>query len=152
MNRNPTPVIAQGCFPTRSAALNASARTLAIEFQRRGLSCNLLRILRHRRTDPHGTHRCGHRCVDLNYLTRRRVTRRLTYQFEFLRFLRRFRVDALLVHHATALILCGIPARLARVRRVVMVEHGLHQLRDRPDYRRSATRYLPLRGCDYRRG
>lgn len=141
MNRNPTPVIAQGLFSYQIGGSERVGADLAIEFKRRGF-----RVICFAFYDTDGPIRkeliaAGIECVDLDYQTRRRVTRRLTYQFEFLRFLLRNRVDVLLVHHATALILCGIPARLARVSRVVMIEHGLHQLRDRPDYRRSAIRY-----------
>ncbi len=141
MNRNLTPVIAQGLFSYQIGGSERVGADLAIEFKRRGN-----RVICFAFYDTDGPIRtkltaAGIECVDLDYQTRKRFTRRLTYQFEFLRFLLRYRVDALLVHHATALILCGIPARIARVRRVVMVEHGLHQLRDRPDYRRSAARY-----------
>ena len=141
MNRNPTPVIAQGLFSYQIGGSERVGADLAIEFKRRGF-----RVICFAFYDTDGPIReelnaAGIECVDLNYKTRQRLTRRLTFQIEFLRFLLRFRVDALLVHHATALILCGIPAGLARVRRVAMIEHGLHQLRDRPDYRRSATRY-----------
>ena len=141
MNRNPAPVIAQGLFSYQIGGSERVGADLAIEFKRRGF-----RVICFAFYDTDGPIRAelsaaGIECVDLDYQTRQRFTRRLTYQFEFLRFLLHFRVDALLVHHATALILCGIPARIARVRRVVMIEHALHQLRDRPDYRRSATRY-----------
>ena len=141
MNRNPAPVIAQGLFSYQIGGSERVGADLALEFKRRGF-----RVICFAFYDTDGPIRselnaAGIECVDLNYQTRQRFTRRLTYQIEFLRFLLRFRVDALLVHHATALILCGIPAHIARVRRVVMVEHGLHQLRDRPDYRRSAARY-----------
>ena len=144
MNRNPTPVIAQGLGSYQIGGSERIGADLAIEFRRRGF-----RVICFAFYDTDGPIRteliaAGIECVDLDYRTRQRVIRRLTYQFEFLQFLRRFRVDALLVHHATALILCGIPARIARVRRVVMVEHGLLYLRDRPKYRRSAIRYCPV--------
>jgi glycosyltransferase involved in cell wall biosynthesis len=39
------------------------------------------------------------------------------------------------------MILCGIPARLAGIDRVVMTEHGLQALLERPDARRLTVRY-----------
>ncbi len=85
--------------------------------------------------------RAGVRCLDMNYERLGGWSKRIAYQHQFLRMLRRERISALHVHHATALILGGIPARLAKVRRVVMTEHGLYQLKERPSYRRSAARY-----------
>jgi glycosyltransferase involved in cell wall biosynthesis len=79
--------------------------------------------------------------LDLNYKGSRNPLRRIIYQIRFWRMLRRQRVEALHVHHATALILSGIPAWLAGVKKVVMTEHGLHQLQERPKYRKSAARY-----------
>ncbi len=83
----------------------------------------------------------GIRCLDMNYERQRGISRRIRYQWQIARMLRRERAAALHVHHATALILCGIPAWFARIGRVVMSEHGLHQLRERPRYRRSAKWY-----------
>jgi len=37
--------------------------------------------------------------------------------------------------------LCGLAGRAAGLKKVVMTEHGLHQLQERPKYRRSAARY-----------
>src|SRR5262249_37185381 len=75
-----------------------------------------------------------------NYSLRPRLVRRITYQWEFARFLRRYDVSALHIHHATALTLCGIAARMARVPHVVMTEHALHQLKERANYRAQARR------------
>lgn len=83
----------------------------------------------------------GIQCVDLNYQTRPRGIRRLSYQWELWRFLRRNRVDALHVHHATSLILSAIPAVLARVPRIVMTEHSLEALQQRPKYRKQSQFY-----------
>jgi glycosyltransferase involved in cell wall biosynthesis len=55
--------------------------------------------------------------------------------------LRRERVRALHVHHHGAMILCGIPARLAGISRIVMTEHGLQALMERPQARRLTVRY-----------
>ena len=50
----------------------------------------------------------------MNYENFKGVAKRLTYQWRFLRMLRERTVCALHVHHATALILSGIPAALAQ--------------------------------------
>jgi len=55
--------------------------------------------------------------------------------------LRREQVRALHVHHHGALIHCGIPARLAGISRVVMTEHGLQALIQRPQARRLTRFY-----------
>jgi glycosyltransferase involved in cell wall biosynthesis len=82
----------------------------------------------------------GIECVDLNYLTRTPIVRRVTYQLELYRFFRRRRVRALHVHHALALTLGGIAARCAGIRNVVMTEHAIFQLEEQPRYRRSSAR------------
>jgi glycosyltransferase involved in cell wall biosynthesis len=69
------------------------------------------------------------------------VLRRARYLWTCWRMLRKERIHALHVHHAGALLLCGIPAKLARLNRTVMTEHGLDQLREQPRYRRSAAHY-----------
>ena len=83
----------------------------------------------------------GIRCLDMNYQKYKGAFRRFLYQWEFWRMLRRERIRALHVHHHGALILCGIPARLAKVARVVMTEHGLQALIERPQARRFTMRY-----------
>jgi glycosyltransferase involved in cell wall biosynthesis len=115
---------------------------LAIEFRRRGYEVVCFAFY-----DSDGPLRpelaaAGIECVDLNYEARKNPLRRLTYQAEFFRFLKTYSIDSLVVHHATALILCGLASRFARVRRTVMIEHAIHQLRERPKYRRSAMRYM----------
>jgi glycosyltransferase involved in cell wall biosynthesis len=136
-----TPVIAEGLFSYQIGGSERVAVDLALEFSRRGY-----RVVCFAFYDSDGPMRAeltraGIRCLDMNYERFRAVSRRITYQWRFWQMLRRERVSALHVHHATALILCGIPARLAHVDRVVMTEHGLHQLKERPSYRRSAARY-----------
>jgi glycosyltransferase involved in cell wall biosynthesis len=136
-----TPVIAEGLFSYQIGGSERVGVDLALEFRRRGY-----RVVCFAFYDSDGPMRVeleksGVRCLDMNYEKLSGVLRRVIYQWRFWRMLRRERVCALHVHHATALILCGIPARLARVNRVVMTEHGLHQLKERPSYRRSAARY-----------
>lgn len=134
-------LIAQGLFSYQIGGSERVGAELAMEFRRRGHQVICFAFY-----DTDGPIRreleaAGIECVDLNYETRLSPLRRLTYPVEMYRFLRKRKVDALLVHHATALILCGPAARLAGTPRVVMTEHAIHQLRERPDYRRSAIRY-----------
>jgi glycosyltransferase involved in cell wall biosynthesis len=135
------PVIAEGLFSYQIGGSERVGVDLAKEFSRRGYS-----VLCFAFYDSAGPMRSeleasGIRCLDLNYEKFGGVGKRITYQLRFLQMLRDEGVSALHVHHATALILCGIPAALAAVRRVVMTEHGLYQLKERPKYRRSAARY-----------
>lgn len=82
----------------------------------------------------------GVECVDLDYLARPAVARRVTYPFELYRFFRSRRVRALHVQHAMALTLCGPAAHYAGIERVVMTEHDIFQLEEQPKYRRRAAR------------
>lgn len=135
------PLVAHGLFSYQIGGSERVGADLAIEFKRRGYEVVCFALY-----DTDGPIRSeleanGIRCLDLNYETRRPPWRRITYQLEFFRFLKSQRIDSLVVHHATALVLCGIPAWFAKVRRVVMIEHAIHQLRERPRYLRSAMRY-----------
>jgi glycosyltransferase involved in cell wall biosynthesis len=138
------PVIAEGLFSYQIGGSERVGVDLALEFSRRGYQ-----VLCFAFYDSDGPMRAeleeaGIRCRDMNYEKLRGISRRIVYQWRFLQMLRAERVSALHVHHATALILCGIPAALASTRRVVMTEHGLYQLQERADYRRSAARYCRL--------
>ena len=138
------PVIAQGLFSYQIGGSERVGADIAIGLQKRGYELVCFACY-----DSSGPIRdelidAGIRCVDLNYEKYHGPLRRLTYAADVYGFLRRNRVDSLIVHHATALIIGGIAARLARVRRVMMVEHAIHQLRERPDYRRSAIKYCKL--------
>lgn len=75
-------------------------------------------------------------CVDLNYERTTGWLRYPRYLWRTWRVLRAARVRALHLHHHGALILCGPPARCAGIRRVVMTEHGLQALQERPWARR----------------
>ena len=134
-------IVAHGLFSFQIGGSERVGADLALELARRGHETHCFAFY-----DTDGPMRAelesaGIHCLDLDYKTRPRLTRRFSYQLEFYRFLRRHSIDALVVHHATALILCGLPTVFARTPHVVMIEHGIHQLRDRPDYRRSARRY-----------
>ena len=136
-----TSVIAEGLFSYQIGGSERVGVDLALEFARRGYEVVCFAFY-----DSDGPMRAelekaGIRCLDMNYEKFRGISRRVTYQWQFLRMLRAERVSALHVHHATALILGGIPARLAQVARIVMTEHGLYQLQERRSYRRSAARY-----------
>jgi glycosyltransferase involved in cell wall biosynthesis len=135
------PVIAEGLFSYQIGGSERVGVDLALEFSRRGYEVVCFAFY-----DSDGPMRAqleqaGIRCLDMNYQNYGRLTRRVTYQLNFWRMLRAQRVQALHVHHATALILCGMPARMAAIPRVVMTEHGLYQLQERPKYRASAARY-----------
>ena len=80
-------------------------------------------------------------CLDLNYLRGPRGIRRLTYQARLTLLLRRRGVTAMHVHHTTALYLCGIPARVAGVHRLLMTEHAIHDMEGDPSYERGARFY-----------
>jgi L-malate glycosyltransferase len=76
----------------------------------------------------------GLECHDLQYTSRNRLLRRVSYPLEFARFLKRERAAALHMHYGTSLIVAGRAARRAGVARVLMTEHALHQYQSRPDY------------------
>jgi glycosyltransferase involved in cell wall biosynthesis len=135
------PVIAEGLFSYQFGGSERVGVDLALEFKRRGYL-----VLCFAFHDSHGPMRAelenaGVRCLDMNYEKCEGVLRRVIYLGKFWRMLRRERIRALHVHHHGALILCGIAARLAGVDRVVMTEHGLQALRERPQARRLTVRY-----------
>lgn len=139
--KDDAPLIAEGLVSYQIGGSERIGVDVAKELRRRGY-----RVLCFSFYDSNGPMRAeleqaGIRCLDVNYQTYRGWYKRVTYQWRLTRILRAERVQALHVHHATALILCGIPARLAGVKRLVMSEHGLHQLKDNRRYRRSAAFY-----------
>ena len=138
------PLIAEGLYSYQIGGSERVGVDLATEFARRGYRVMCLAFY-----DSEGPMRtlaesAGIRCLDFNYLKRRWGIRRLTYQVALWNLFRRERVHALHVHHATALILSGLPAWAAGVDRVVMTEHALHQFIAEPSYRSAATRYCRL--------
>jgi glycosyltransferase involved in cell wall biosynthesis len=137
------PTIAEGLFTYRIGGSERVGVDLAVEFKRRGYQVVCFAF--HDSDGPMRAEleRFGIRCVDMNYdkFTGIGILRRAHYLWTCWRMLRRERIRALHVHHAGSLILCGIPARLARVKRIVMTEHGLDQLKEQPRYRRSAAYY-----------
>jgi glycosyltransferase involved in cell wall biosynthesis len=135
------PVIAEGLFSYQFGGSERVGVDLALEFKRRGY-----RVVCFAFQDSDGPMRAeleqaGIRCLDLNYQKFRGISRRLHYYWKFWRMLRKERIRALHVHHHGAMILCGIPARLAGINRTVMTEHGLQALRQRPDARALTVRY-----------
>jgi glycosyltransferase involved in cell wall biosynthesis len=135
------PLIAEGLYSFQIGGSERVGVDLAIEFMRRGY-----RVLCFAFYDSDGPMRrvaesAGVRCLDFNYLRRRWGVRRLTYQVALYRLLKREGVRALHVQHATALILSGLPAAAARIPRVVMTEHSLHQFVEQPSYRLNTTCY-----------
>lgn len=134
------PVIAEGLFTFRIGGSERVGGDLALEFKRRGY-----RVVCFAFHDSDGPMRAqlesvGIRCLDMNYDRVRGVLRRVRYLWKFHRMLRQERISALHVHHTAALILSGIPARLAGLKRVVMTEHGI-EWRARPQNRRPARYY-----------
>jgi glycosyltransferase involved in cell wall biosynthesis len=134
-------VIGIGMFSYQFGGSERVAADLAKEFRARGYPVVCFAF-----HDSHGPlrdelERAGVRCLDLNYGAVTAQPRRLVYLWKVWRMLRRERVTALHVHHHGALILCGIPARLARIPRVVMTEHGLQALVERADARKLTMFY-----------
>ena len=135
------PVIAEGLFSFQIGGSERVGIDLALEFKRRGYEVVCFAF-----QDSDGPmrtelERSGVRCLDMNYDNFKGPLRWIRYQWHFWRMLRRERVRALHVHHHGALVLCGIPARLARIPRVVMTEHGLQALQERPRARKLATQF-----------
>ena len=141
------PVVAEGLFSYQFGGSERVGVDLALEFKRRGL-----RVVCFAFQDSDGPmraelERAGIRCLEMNYLKYEkfrgslRVIRRLVYFWKFWRMLRKERVRALHVHHFGSMVLCGIAARLAGVKRIVMTEHALETLIARPDARRLAVRH-----------
>ena len=135
------PVIAEGLFSYQFGGSERVGVDLALEFKRRGFRPVCFAF--HDSDGPMRAEleRAGIRCLDMNYGKFTGVFRRIRYLWQFWRMLRREQVRALHVHHHGALILCGIPARLAGINRVVMTEHGLQALRERSQARRLTRRY-----------
>jgi L-malate glycosyltransferase len=135
------PVVAEGLFSYQFGGSERVGVDLALEFKRRGYQVVCFAF--HDSDGPMRVEleRAGIRCLDLNYEKYHGILRRVLYFWKFWRMLRKERIRALHVHHHGAMILCGIPARLAGIKRVVMTEHGLQALLERPDARRLAMRY-----------
>jgi glycosyltransferase involved in cell wall biosynthesis len=135
------PVIAVGLFSYQFGGSERVGIDLALEFKRRGYE--VICFAFHDSDGPMRLEleRAGIRCLDFNVEKFRGPLRHPLYFWKFWRMLRRERVRALHVHHHGAMILCGIPARLAGVARVVMTEHGLQALIEREDARRLTMRY-----------
>src|SRR5579862_5596527 len=137
-----TPKIGVGLFSYQFGGSERVGVDLAREFRARGYQVVCFAF--------HGAHgplrteleNAGIRCLDMSYAaTGNAVARRLKYFWRVWRMLRRERVGALHVHHHGALALCGIPAALARIKKIVMTEHGLQALMQRADARRLTVRY-----------
>ncbi|MEO7207993.1 MAG: glycosyltransferase [Steroidobacteraceae bacterium] len=135
------PVVAVGLFSYQFGGSERVGVDLALEFKRRGYQVVCFAF--HDSDGPMRLEleRAEIRCLDLNYQKFRGFLRRGLYFWKFWRMLRKERVRALHVHHHGAMILCGIPAHLAGISRVVMTEHGLQALLERADARRLTVRY-----------
>jgi glycosyltransferase involved in cell wall biosynthesis len=135
------PTIAEGLFSYEFGGSERVGVDLALEFKRRGYRVVCFAL--HGSDGPMRAEleRAGIRCLDLDYRRFRGSLRRVRYYWTLWRMLRRERIRALHVHHHGAMILCGIPARLAGISRIVMTEHGLQALMERPQARRLTMRY-----------
>jgi glycosyltransferase involved in cell wall biosynthesis len=135
------PIIAEGLFSFEFGGSERVGVDLALEFKRRGYQVVCFAF--HGSDGPMRAEleRAGIRCLDLNYQLFKGRLRRLRYYWALWRMLRKERIRALHVHHHGAMILCGIPARLAGISRIVMTEHGLQALMERPEARRLTVRY-----------
>jgi glycosyltransferase involved in cell wall biosynthesis len=138
--KTPPPLIAEGLFSYLIGGSERVGVDMALGFKSRGYRVACFAFYGTDGPFRAELETAGVECLDLDYTKRPRLIRRLSYQLEFYRFLRSREVAALHIHHATALTLCGVAARLAGVGRVVMTEHALFQLQERPNYRRQATR------------
>lgn len=136
------PVIAEGLYSWQIGGSERVAAELALAFRRRGYEVAAFALYDSEGPFKRQLAEAGVNCLDLNYLKRWRWTRRLTSPLAIRRALREAGVTALHLHHANALIHCGWAAAHAGVRRVVMTEHGLHQLQENAGYRRRVRRYL----------
>lgn len=135
------PVIAEGLFSFQIGGSERVGIDLALEFKRRGYAVVCFAF--HDSDGPMRVEleRGGIRCLDMNYGNFRGPLRWLRYQWHLWRMLRKERVRALHLHHHGALVLCGIPARLAGIPSVVMTEHGLQALRERPRARKLTKQF-----------
>jgi glycosyltransferase involved in cell wall biosynthesis len=135
------PAIAEGLFSYQFGGSERVGVDLALEFKRRGYQVVCFAF--HDSDGPMRAEleRAGIRCLELNYEKFRGILRRVLYGWKFWRMLRKERIRALHVHHHGAMILSAIPARLAGINRIVMTEHGLQALLERPDARRLTVRY-----------
>ncbi len=130
-----------GLFSYQFGGSERVAVDLALEYSRRGH-----RVVCFAFHDSDGPFRkvleaSGIRCLDLNYGSTGGPLRRLAYYVRLWRAFRREHISSLHVQHHGALILCGPPAMLAGVKRVVMTEHGLQALMERSDARKLTRRY-----------
>lgn len=135
------PVIAEGLFSFQFGGSERVGIDLALEFKRRGYQVVCFAF-----QDSDGPmraqlQRSGVRCLDMNYANFQGPLRWIRYQWHMWQMLRRERIRALHVHHHGALVLSGIPARLAGIPRVVMTEHDLRALQERPRARKLAAQF-----------
>lgn len=135
------PVIAEGLYSYEIGGSERVGVELALQFRDRGYGVICFAL--HGSSGPFRDvlEQQNVRCIDLDYTTRPRYIRRVMFQAEVWRALRRERVAALHLHHATSLMLCGIAAKLAGVSRTVVTEHSIFQFQENVSYRRSVARY-----------
>ena len=138
------PVIGVGMFSFDFGGSERVAADLALEFKARGF--RIVCFAFHGSSGPlrDELEQAGIRCLDMDYAGVKAQPRPLVYWWRLWRMLRNERVRALHVHHVGALMLIGVPARLAGVPRIVMTEHGLQTLMEQERHRRLTRRYAPF--------
>jgi glycosyltransferase involved in cell wall biosynthesis len=136
---DPAPLIVEGLYSYYIGGSERVGADLALAFRDRGYRVVCFGMYGNKGPFRDELENRGLECLDLSYLSRPRGLRRLIYPWEIFRLLKRTRAHALHVHHAVALVHCGIAARMAGTPHVVMTEHAIHQLQERPAYRKQAA-------------
>ena len=140
LSRDDAPTIAEGLFSFELGGSERVGADVAMECVRRGYRVVAFAFYGSQGPVRDQLEANGVQCFDLNYLARRRFIRRLTHQQAMFRFLRDRRVHTVHIHHCTSLILGALAARRAGVRRIVLTEHSLFELKTMPRYRRQSRR------------
>lgn len=137
---NDRPLIAQGLYSFQIGGSERVGVQLAIEYVARGYRVVCFAIHGSQGPFRDQLESVGIECVDLDYLARPRLVRRVTYPLELYRFFRKRNVRALHLQHSIGLNLCGLAARRAGIEHIVMTEHDIFQLEDKPAYLRESSR------------
>jgi glycosyltransferase involved in cell wall biosynthesis len=138
------PVIAEGLFSYELGGSERVGADVALECLRRGYRVVCFAFYASDGPIRRELESAGIECFDLNYLTRTRFVRRVTYPNALSEFFRRHDVRAAHIHHCTSLILGARAARAAGVRQLVLTEHSLRELERMPSYRRQSRRACRL--------
>jgi glycosyltransferase involved in cell wall biosynthesis len=138
------PVIAEGLFSYELGGSERVGADIALECLRRGYRVVCFAFYASDGPIRSELESAGIECFDLNYLSRMRFVRRITYPSVLSEFFRRNDVQAAHIHHCTSLILGARAARMGGVRQLVLTEHSLRELERMPSYRRQSRRACRL--------